>query len=208
MRIMEDLVEYTSPFHNWKHLRDDMKSIADEWGGSGGGGGGKAAGASTGASTPSTPLKGPPSSGGTTHSFFGKKPSKSGPSSRAAKDTSHVAIMDADEPKKGSFQHRGGTSSGVASRVSSIAQAKEKEVQKEKLIQQDKEAAKIDKPKGCIPFLGKNAFFFSLYLLGIYLTVDMFSCLFFHSNLVIFFGRRYRSLPVRSCIQCRATFLH
>ncbi|KAI8598185.1 ras guanine nucleotide exchange factor domain-containing protein [Dissophora ornata] len=36
-RIMHDLVEFTSPFHNWKHLRDAMKNIADEWGGSSGG---------------------------------------------------------------------------------------------------------------------------------------------------------------------------
>ncbi|KAG0197478.1 hypothetical protein BGX28_009049 [Mortierella sp. GBA30] len=34
MSIMHDLVEFTSPFHNWKHLRDAMKNIADEWGGS------------------------------------------------------------------------------------------------------------------------------------------------------------------------------
>ncbi|KAF9188731.1 hypothetical protein BGZ50_001176 [Haplosporangium sp. Z 11] len=32
--IMQDLVEFTSPFHNWKHIRDAMQSIADEWGGS------------------------------------------------------------------------------------------------------------------------------------------------------------------------------
>ncbi|KAG0262935.1 hypothetical protein BG011_009531 [Mortierella polycephala] len=32
--IMQDLVEFTSPFHNWKHIRDAMKSVADEWGGS------------------------------------------------------------------------------------------------------------------------------------------------------------------------------
>lgn len=31
--MMEDLVEFTSPFHNWKHLRNAMKTMADEWGG-------------------------------------------------------------------------------------------------------------------------------------------------------------------------------
>ncbi|KAG0230018.1 hypothetical protein BGW42_001181 [Actinomortierella wolfii] len=33
--MMQDLIEFTSPFNNWKHLRDTMKNIADEWGGSG-----------------------------------------------------------------------------------------------------------------------------------------------------------------------------
>ncbi|KAF9128445.1 hypothetical protein BGW39_005039 [Mortierella sp. 14UC] len=32
-KMMEDLVEFTSPFHNWRHLRNAMKSMADEWGG-------------------------------------------------------------------------------------------------------------------------------------------------------------------------------
>ncbi|KAI8362576.1 ras guanine nucleotide exchange factor domain-containing protein [Mortierella sp. GBAus27b] len=32
MRIMQDLVEFTSMYHNWKHLRTAMKEIADEWG--------------------------------------------------------------------------------------------------------------------------------------------------------------------------------
>lgn len=31
--MMEDLVEFTSPFHNWRHLRNAMKTMADEWGG-------------------------------------------------------------------------------------------------------------------------------------------------------------------------------
>ncbi|KAF9958188.1 hypothetical protein BGZ72_000726 [Mortierella alpina] len=39
MRVMQELVEYTSPFHNWKHLRNAMKNIADEWGGAAGAGG-------------------------------------------------------------------------------------------------------------------------------------------------------------------------
>ncbi|KAG0365064.1 Guanine nucleotide exchange factor lte1, partial [Mortierella sp. AD032] len=78
MRIMEGLVEYTSPFHNWKHLRDDMKSIADEWGGSGAGGAGAGAGAgatTTAAAVAAAPTeKVAPNSGGTTaSSFFGKK---------------------------------------------------------------------------------------------------------------------------------------
>ncbi|KAF9152385.1 hypothetical protein BG015_005320 [Linnemannia schmuckeri] len=32
-KMMEDLVEFTSPFHNWKHLRNAMKTMAEEWGG-------------------------------------------------------------------------------------------------------------------------------------------------------------------------------
>ncbi|KAF9572985.1 hypothetical protein EC968_009190 [Mortierella alpina] len=39
MNVMHDLVEFTSPFHNWKHLREAMRCIADEWGGSSSGGG-------------------------------------------------------------------------------------------------------------------------------------------------------------------------
>ncbi|KAF9286030.1 hypothetical protein BGZ68_003301 [Mortierella alpina] len=39
MSVMHDLVEFTSPFHNWKHLREAMKCIADEWGGSSSGAG-------------------------------------------------------------------------------------------------------------------------------------------------------------------------
>ncbi|KAF9979009.1 hypothetical protein BGZ73_007110 [Actinomortierella ambigua] len=51
--MMQDLIEFTSPFNNWKHLRDTMKNIADEWGGSGAGAAAAAATATTGASTPS-----------------------------------------------------------------------------------------------------------------------------------------------------------
>ncbi|KAG0319495.1 hypothetical protein BGZ99_005084 [Dissophora globulifera] len=32
-RIMQELQEFTSMLHNWKHLRNAMKNIADEWGG-------------------------------------------------------------------------------------------------------------------------------------------------------------------------------
>ncbi|KAF9955818.1 hypothetical protein BGZ70_010109 [Mortierella alpina] len=39
MSVMHDLVEFTSPFHNWKHLREAMRCIADEWGGSSSGAG-------------------------------------------------------------------------------------------------------------------------------------------------------------------------
>ncbi|CAO3573653.1 unnamed protein product [Mortierella alpina] len=39
MNVMHDLVEFTSPFHNWKHLREAMRCIADEWGGSSSGAG-------------------------------------------------------------------------------------------------------------------------------------------------------------------------
>ncbi|KAG0068078.1 hypothetical protein BGZ89_005274 [Linnemannia elongata] len=137
MRIMEDLVEYTSPFHNWKHLRDDMKSIADEWGGSGSGGGG---GAST---VPAATEKVPPTSGSTmTSSFFGKR--------RPSKDSTMAAAAALALQYKGTA-----SSSGLGSKVSSsTTHAKEKEV---KMGQQDKDATaagKASQPKGCIPFLG------------------------------------------------------
>ncbi|KAF9084185.1 hypothetical protein BGX23_010755 [Mortierella sp. AD031] len=166
MRIMEDLVEYTSPFHNWKHLRDDMKSIADEWGGSGGGVSASGTEATTAAI--STSEKVPPSSGGTTSSFFGKRPVNSSTSAKAIRDSSTMttaggmeeltpnskksgrSVLSSSYLSASPFQHKGVASSGVASKVSSIAQVKEKEVQKEK---QEKEAT-VATPKGCIPFLG------------------------------------------------------
>lgn len=138
---MEDLVEYTSPFHNWKHLRDDMKSIADEWGGSGSGGGG-GAGASP-AVVPSATEKAPPTSGGTmTSSFFGKR--------RPSKDSTMAAAAALALQYKGTV-----SSSGLGSKVSSsTSHAKEKEL---KMGQQDKDtAAKASQPKGCIPFLGTS----------------------------------------------------
>ncbi|KAG0288302.1 hypothetical protein BGZ96_007922 [Linnemannia gamsii] len=146
MRIMEDLVEYTSPFHNWKHLRDDMKSIADEWGGSNNSGG-----AGAGAATATTPVteKVPPSSGGTTaSSFFGKR--------RASKDS---AMAIAAAAAVAALQYKGtASSSGLGSKVSSsIAHAnKEKELKMGGGQQQEKDSsvAKASQPKGCIPFLG------------------------------------------------------
>lgn len=134
---MEDLVEYTSPFHNWKHLRDDMKSIADEWGGSGSGGGG---GAST---VPAATEKVPPTSGSTmTSSFFGKR--------RPSKDSTMATAAALALQYKGTA-----SSSGLGSKVSSsTTHAKEKEL---KMGQQDKDATaagKASQPKGCIPFLG------------------------------------------------------
>lgn len=144
---MEDLVEYTSPFHNWKHLRDDMKSIADEWGGSGSAGGGGGTGANR-AVTPAATEKTPPTSGGTmTSSFFGKR--------RPSKDTTMAAAAAL------ALQYKGIASpSGLGSKVSSsTSHAKEKEL---KMGQQEKDAAaKASQPKGCIPFLGMSTRLFA-----------------------------------------------
>lgn len=158
---MEDLVEYTSPFHNWKHLRDDMRSIADEWGGSGSGGGGGGASA---AAVPAATEKVPPTSGGTmTSSFFGKR--------RPSKDATMAAAL--------ALHYKGtASSSGLGSKVSSsTTHAKEKEL---KMGQQEKDAAaaKASKPKGCIPFLGMSRIFiwncFLVYVVGCF-------CVFFLS---------------------------
>ncbi|KAF9209960.1 hypothetical protein BGZ49_009236 [Haplosporangium sp. Z 27] len=65
MRIMRDLVEFTLPYRNWKHLRDAMKSIADEWGGSG-----------NGEVPPTPPVSEKPNSGGGV-AFFSRRPSRS-----------------------------------------------------------------------------------------------------------------------------------
>lgn len=169
---MEDLVEYTSPFHNWKHLRDDMKSIADEWGGSNSGGG-ASTGAGVGAATAMTPAteKVPPSSGGTTtSSFFGKR--------RASKDSAMALTAAA---AAAALQYKGTTpSSGLGSKVSSsIAHAnKEKELRMGGGQQQEKDSGvtKASQPKGCIPFLGMYAvghddvFFFLAPLLLVFIS--------------------------------------
>lgn len=33
---MQELTDFTAPFHNFKHIRNAMKAVADEWGGPGG----------------------------------------------------------------------------------------------------------------------------------------------------------------------------
>ncbi|KAF9987203.1 hypothetical protein BGZ75_000921 [Mortierella antarctica] len=63
MRVMQELVEYTSPFHNWKHLRNAMKNIADEWGGAAGGGGSGGAAALSNEATTSMPAASTPGGG-------------------------------------------------------------------------------------------------------------------------------------------------
>ncbi|KAG0029432.1 hypothetical protein BGZ81_003824 [Podila clonocystis] len=35
-KVMQELTEFTAPFHNFKHIRNAMKAVADEWGGPGG----------------------------------------------------------------------------------------------------------------------------------------------------------------------------
>ncbi|KAF9928123.1 hypothetical protein FBU30_002625 [Linnemannia zychae] len=141
MRIMEDLVEYTSPFHNWKHLRDDMKSIADEWGGSTNSNGGR-----RGKTATTMPEKAPSGSGGTTSLFFGKRHAKSIALGKLPKEDTSATGVGHNKPVT--------SPSARASKASSIAHTKDKETPIEKFAQQEKEGAKVDQPKGCIPFLG------------------------------------------------------
>ncbi|KAF9216478.1 hypothetical protein BGZ59_009484 [Podila verticillata] len=35
-KVMQELTDFTAPFHNFKHIRNAMKAVADEWGGPGG----------------------------------------------------------------------------------------------------------------------------------------------------------------------------
>ncbi|KAG0342130.1 hypothetical protein BG004_005745 [Podila humilis] len=36
-KVMQELTDFTAPFHNFKHIRNAMKAVADEWGGHAGG---------------------------------------------------------------------------------------------------------------------------------------------------------------------------
>ncbi|KAF9432988.1 hypothetical protein BGZ76_010032 [Entomortierella beljakovae] len=65
MGIMRDLVEFTLPLRNWKHIRDAMNNIVNEWGGNGN------------ESIPSSPPPTEKQNTGAGVSFFGRRPSKS-----------------------------------------------------------------------------------------------------------------------------------
>lgn len=137
--IFADLVEFTSPFHNWRHLRETMKNIADDWGGAGSGDGASGpTGGSPPATSPTTEKQG--------LSFFSRRASKAktvegvelhhqSSSMAMSQSTSHLVTG-----------HRKMSSSPMLpSMVSSVGKLREKEKPQKTVVQQG----------GCIPFLGK-----------------------------------------------------
>ncbi|KAF9300262.1 hypothetical protein BGZ74_008090 [Mortierella antarctica] len=136
--IFADLVEFTSPFHNWRHLRETMKNIADDWGGAGSGDGASGpTGGSPPATSPTTEKQG--------LSFFSRRASKAktvegvelhhqSSSMAMSQSTSHLVTG-----------HRKMSSSPMLpSMVSSVGKLREKEKPQKTVVQQG----------GCIPFLG------------------------------------------------------
>lgn len=138
--IFADLVEFTSPFHNWRHLRETMKNIADDWGGAGSGDG---AGGSTGGSPPATS----PTTEKQGVSFFNRRASKA----KAVEGVEQHHQLSSMAMSQSSSHllagHRKMSSSPMLpSMVSSVSRLKEKEKPQKTVIQQG----------GCIPFLGKT----------------------------------------------------
>lgn len=136
--IFADLVEFTSPFHNWRHLRETMKNIADDWGGAGSGDGGSG---STGGSPPATS----PTTEKQTVSFFNRRASKA----KALEGVEHQHLqssMAVSQPPLLAGHRKMSSSPMLPSMVSSVGRNKEKEKPQKLVVQQG----------GCIPFLGKD----------------------------------------------------
>ncbi|KAK3821414.1 MAG: hypothetical protein J3Q66DRAFT_333268 [Benniella sp.] len=161
MRIMHDLVEFTSPFHNWKHLRDAMKNIADEWGGNGGpGSGGTTTSLASSASVSEKPA------GGVT--LIAKSSSKSwiqegsrawrGSSRRPsvsqppADSTIITPVPSSQAPSLFSNRQRGFSAPVLLSGPSSST--KSNKGKDKSRPQQESEVPKSGRQGGCIPFLG------------------------------------------------------
>ncbi|KAF9993712.1 hypothetical protein BGZ80_001785 [Entomortierella chlamydospora] len=142
MRIMRDLVEFTLPLRNWKHLRDAMKNIADEWGGSGS------------EATPSSPPATEKPSSGSGVAFFNRRSSKSmagafasmtpsrRPSASQPSDSNTAATSTLPSSFFSNLQASGKAPSVPFSPPTMSTSAKSK----------DKE--KSGRQGGCIPFLG------------------------------------------------------
>ncbi|KAG0324172.1 hypothetical protein BGZ99_002135 [Dissophora globulifera] len=169
MRIMHDLVEFTSPFHNWKHIRDAMKNIADEWGGGVGNSGSTASTPPNSGKSASTATAG--GSGGV--AFFGKRTSKPKVATMTAKKTaatpgnsrrpsmvqppmemSATTTMSTQPSSYFSshpFHHKGTLSTVAPTSPYSSVHNKDRDKERHP---HDKEAAKPVQQGGCIPFLG------------------------------------------------------
>lgn len=188
--MMEDLVEFTSPFHNWRHLRNAMKTMADEWGG---------------AATGQDPVPVSVAVEVSSSSTSGSK--------RSTKDGgglfSKIALSSKDKQKDQHFlkshqpnqqqqqhysaaQHHGIKSSTLTGHSSSPTKSFSGPVfpslvstlssrDKDRDKDANKNSSLSQQPMGgCIPFLGKCTLLFSmllnLFLVVICLTVALFFC--------------------------------
>ncbi|KAF9389619.1 hypothetical protein CPB97_011029 [Podila verticillata] len=134
--IFADLVEFTSPFHNWRHLRETMKSIADDWGGAGSGDSGSG---STGGSPPATS----PTTEKQAVSFFNRRASRA-KALEGVEHQQHPSSMAVSQPPLLAGHRKMSSSPMLPSMVSSVGKNKEKEKPPKPVVQQG----------GCIPFLG------------------------------------------------------
>ncbi|KAG0274500.1 hypothetical protein BGZ95_009711 [Linnemannia exigua] len=166
-KMMEDLVEFTSPFHNWRHLRNAMKTMADEWGG---------------AATGQDPVPVVPVAVAVGVSSGSGSGSGSGGSKRQNKEGglfSKIALSSKDRDKQKEqqqylHQQQSSTSHAKSSTLTGHTSSHTKSFSgpvfpslvstlssgnKEKDKEKDKDAIKIGSPGlqpigGCIPFLG------------------------------------------------------
>ncbi|KAG0344328.1 hypothetical protein BG004_004557 [Podila humilis] len=163
LEIFADLVEFTSPFHNWRHLRETMKNIADDWGGAVSGDGGVGGSASAGGSPQATsPTTEKPSSG---LSFFNRRKhtANGSPSSRGQQDLAQSQQQQASgfaaAGPLGIGHRKISSSPMLPSMVSSMGKGKEKEVNggggggEQKNVAQQRQQQQ-QQQGGCIPFLG------------------------------------------------------
>ncbi|KAF9349984.1 hypothetical protein BGX26_011775 [Mortierella sp. AD094] len=142
MRIMRDLVEFTLPLRNWKHLRDAMKSIADEWGGSG-----------SGATPSSPPATEKPSSGGGV-AFFSRRPSKSMAGAFASMATSRRAS--ASQPSDSNTAATSTLPSSFFSNLQASSKGSSTPLSPPTMSTgtKSKDKERGGRQGGCIPFLG------------------------------------------------------
>ncbi|KAI8605129.1 hypothetical protein EDD21DRAFT_364444 [Dissophora ornata] len=173
-RLMQDLEEFTSMFHNWKHLRNAMKSIADEWGGATGTGASSAGQEGSTAVTQTTASAGSPGSsgkhnsmGGVGANLFSKMAGKDKEKEKDKDKNRQQSPLAGSHPRHISHNHSSsfGKSSGnlisgqvFPSLVSSLTKDKDKDKEGVNVIllqqQQQQQNQQQQQPHGgCIPFL-------------------------------------------------------
>lgn len=174
--MMEDLVEFTSPFHNWRHLRNAMKTMADEWGGAATGQDPVPVSVAVEVSSSSSP-----SGSKRSNKDGGGLFSKIALSSKdKQKDQHHSKSQQQNQQQQHYFASSSQTKSfsgpvfpSLVSTLSSRDKDKDKDANKSSSLSQQPMG-------GCIPFLGKFtillSMLFNLFLLAIGLTVDLFFC--------------------------------
>jgi len=172
---MQDLEEFTSMFHNWKHLRNAMKSIADEWGGATGTGASSAGQqeGSTGGTLATASAGGLGSSvrqnsiGGVGVNLFNKMAGKDKEKEKDRDRSRQQSPLAGSHPRHISHNHSSsfGKSSGnlisgqvFPSLVSSLTKDKDKDKEGTNAMQQQQQQQQQNQQQqqphgGCIPFL-------------------------------------------------------